>query len=648
MSNTNTEIVTTAYEKLQGALTQANTVLPPLQEAVEKGNLDNYATVSQLEEKASKETTQNIQTQIDNLVLVSDGTQNAEVVQARGNYTVLNGRINALDILPQYLNENNFYKHTESVIKTFLPNTWNATSSNFIGFGICFKAPKMVEKIKAFVLSDNAGTAYCELVDESGNIIATTSETVEANATYYTTFDFGFLDTSMYANIWVRIYGDGTLVPRRTTTWKNSYFDTTHVNTEATDGKYVCYKQGNSWVPYNDYNYSIPIEFVSTVYGRRINTIVVDVNGTGNFTSLKTAVESINDSTEYNIYNIIIKEGTYDLYTEYGGNDWFNGLSQDDGFMQGLLLPDYVNLIGEDGVEIKLEAPDDLATSTNVPCISTLNLSYNNDIENISFYGKNVRYVIHDETNNAFHNLKRKFKNCYFEHEGNKDGVWYSMHTLGCGCGSNCYYEYDNCKFVNTVAPYLMHNNLNQKPTRLLFNNCEFIGWKDKGVVSLSGLANTTTPCYATFNNCKLNGWIATSRDIWNVSGGGNTECAYMMNNSTDNKIRVLFADEVKTIKNIASTTITKFAPVMLDGGYINTIPSGSEYRFYGIALEETTGGSITTVKYKGYIDITELGLTLVEGDKIGIVDGALAKVTEGDYIGIISLQDSHHFLRLE
>ena len=50
MSNTNTEVLTTAYEKLQEALTQANTVLPPLQEAVEKGNLDNYATVSQLED----------------------------------------------------------------------------------------------------------------------------------------------------------------------------------------------------------------------------------------------------------------------------------------------------------------------------------------------------------------------------------------------------------------------------------------------------------------------------------------------------------------------------------------------------------------------------------------------------------------------
>ena len=60
MSNTNTEVLTTAYEKLQKALTQSNTVLPKLEEAVEKGNLDNYATVSQLEEKANYNTNESI------------------------------------------------------------------------------------------------------------------------------------------------------------------------------------------------------------------------------------------------------------------------------------------------------------------------------------------------------------------------------------------------------------------------------------------------------------------------------------------------------------------------------------------------------------------------------------------------------------
>lgn len=47
MSNTNTEVLSTAYEKLQGAITQYNMVLSNLDEAIENADLSNYATTSQ-------------------------------------------------------------------------------------------------------------------------------------------------------------------------------------------------------------------------------------------------------------------------------------------------------------------------------------------------------------------------------------------------------------------------------------------------------------------------------------------------------------------------------------------------------------------------------------------------------------------------
>ena len=86
----------------------------------------------------------------------------------------------------------------------------------------------------------------------------------------------------------------------------------------------------------------------------------------------------------------------------------------------------------------------------------------------------------------------------------------------------------------------------------------------------------------------------------------------------------------------------------MLDGGYLNKIPTGQEYRFYGIALDDATGGNITTVKYRGYIDITSLNIATADGDKIGVVNGSLTKVTGNDFIGIVSKQDSSYFLRLK
>ena len=85
MSNTNTEVLTTAYEKLQGALTQSNTVLPKLEEAVEKGNLDNYATVSQLEEKANEVDLQTQKARIDSFTSLAEGstTGDAELTDGR-------------------------------------------------------------------------------------------------------------------------------------------------------------------------------------------------------------------------------------------------------------------------------------------------------------------------------------------------------------------------------------------------------------------------------------------------------------------------------------------------------------------------------------------------------------------------------------
>lgn len=85
MSNTNTEVLTTAYEKLQGAITQANTVLPELEEAVKNADLSNYATVSQLEEKAKQSDVNTLNARVDNLATLGEGstTGDAELIDGR-------------------------------------------------------------------------------------------------------------------------------------------------------------------------------------------------------------------------------------------------------------------------------------------------------------------------------------------------------------------------------------------------------------------------------------------------------------------------------------------------------------------------------------------------------------------------------------
>ena len=75
-------------------------------------NIENIS--SQLDTK-----TNNIQNQINNLVINGDGSQNLEVVQARGNHTILNGRLTE--------NENNFSSIT---VKIESKNKYNCNSTD--------------------------------------------------------------------------------------------------------------------------------------------------------------------------------------------------------------------------------------------------------------------------------------------------------------------------------------------------------------------------------------------------------------------------------------------------------------------------------------------------------------------------------------
>ena len=148
MSNTNTEVLTTAYENLQGALTQANTVLPPLQEAIKKGNLDNYATNSSLEDKANKVDLDTANARIDAFTSLSEGstTGDAELIDGRSvngkTYTNIGGAIRALSsgegladnaitgeklsaevISAQHLNKSIFYNNIISLKNVSIPTS---------------------------------------------------------------------------------------------------------------------------------------------------------------------------------------------------------------------------------------------------------------------------------------------------------------------------------------------------------------------------------------------------------------------------------------------------------------------------------------------------------------------------------------------
>lgn len=207
-----------------------------------------------------------------------------------------------------------------------------------------------------------------------------------------------------------------------------------------------------------------------------VNKLIVKKDGAGDFTTIKDCIDSITDASENNKYQVYVYSGTYDLVEEFGGLEWVKSVVTANKERQGLVLPDFVDLIGVGNVHIKCEVEDENATQAFTTCVSTINIWKNNELKNIKFTAKNTRYVCHDETNNKFNYLNRKVENCQFIHYGNKDGLWSSDKAYASGTGSGGIYEFINCIFeAKKDAPFTFHNNENQEGNTIIIDGCKFL-----------------------------------------------------------------------------------------------------------------------------------------------------------------------------
>ena len=224
------------------------------------------------------------------------------------------------------------------------------------------------------------------------------------------------------------------------------------------------------------------------------------------FSSVKQAVEYISDSSKEKEYNIYIEEGTYEE--------------------SSITLPDYVNLIGmtneKESVWIKGELPDN-ALDTEITPNSTINISMNNKFKNITVSAKNLRYPVHDESNNKQKNWCQRFDNCKFIHYGTygvksyreehgiaTSNLWTACHAWGEGASDGSFIEFNDCIFESVRDGYYVHEGINQSdPYKRIFNNCEFImvdtvdiNKKWNNSVSIDNTRDITAKNILLFNNC--------------------------------------------------------------------------------------------------------------------------------------------------
>ena len=343
------------------------------------------------------------------------------------------------------------------------------------------------------------------------------------------------------------------------------------------------------------------------------------------FTNPVYAVEGVNfanDSNKNNVYDLIIDSGTYDVITLLGGTQWLQSLTSAD-YMAGVLPNDYVNLYGLGDCTLSAQISDNVVTPLMSELVSTINLKYNNIIDNIKFIARNVRYACHDETGSTtdsrLHNRIRKVTNCTFNHLGNLPTLWSSTLGYGAGFQYGDKFTYKNCIFSSVS----WHDNIvASEPSYFDIDNCIIRQTIKFGSV----IANNKH--YVNINNCSIGYSIQNIEEVPNsgvgnnffISGGGNSTVSEKYDT-----IMPIFAEETYYKQSGNGQAIPVGTAVKHQyGSVIPMTDNDDPSLFAGITLEEIPVSGFGLVKRKGYVMLSQFGITRSMFDKISLVNNAL------------------------
>ena len=362
----------------------------------------------------------------------------------------------------------------------------------------------------------------------------------------------------------------------------------------------------------------------------------------GDFSTLTEAIKALGSGSANNPITLYIHSGEYDVLQELGGDNFLREVENNGSERQGIEVPDYVNIIGFGDVRLKMDVPDSKTTQNTSKRISVLNVWRHNTIKNIKITVRNTRYAVHDETNNQYANNDMRYIDCYFEHLGNKSGVWNSTQAYAAGMGSGGSYLFENCTFKSNALPFSMHDNFNVESNRVKISKCTFITGSGEESIRFGSYGTGAKKSIVTIENCNIDKSVKLFEEQggsrhgnhFAVSGGGNTIVPYININSAGRKERVEFADEVRTLKNTSQTRITVGTPVKLVGNSVQPLGANEPWLFYGVSLDDIEPNATGVIKYAGYIAKEDTGIgSLTMGQRIGLVSGRLAAVDSNDFI---------------
>ena len=202
---------------------------------------------------------------------------------------------------------------------------------------------------------------------------------------------------------------------------------------------------------------------------------------------------------------IHIAAGTYDMYQEYGGEEYLKKLdlhTNADDFKTEMPMLSNVTIIGEGNV--KLNYLPDLNTAEKYPhaasIISPINVAGKFEMQNVDIEVQYGRYCIHDETSGDSANFYKSHKyinvNCIY-HQSLADSI--GGQAFGGGFDNGQSYLFKNCSFKSEAAAGLSFHNRDSCGSSFIFDNCFFSG-KDWSV--RFGNVGKQTKSKAKFSSC--------------------------------------------------------------------------------------------------------------------------------------------------
>lgn len=260
------------------------------------------------------------------------------------------------------------------------------------------------------------------------------------------------------------------------------------------------------------------VDFTPSNFSPAIKTTEITVNTSQGNNAVQLALNSITDNSKNNRYTINVENGIYKIAS---ATDFLGNVSNN---YPAMIVPkDYVDIKGQSKsstiIWAELPYDDSVLASQTVLARDKFQTIWGwaneSKISNITFIGKNMRYVLHqDNTTEA--NKTRYYDNCDFIFLGNKGFT----RALGIGTYSGSKTYLSNGKASSPArAAFSIHNNIKfSKPSLWQFDNFYFenlSGSTANGEIILIQNSGSMQDCEIILNNCSSNQFIINYDSNW-------------------------------------------------------------------------------------------------------------------------------------